>query len=795
MREICLTKKNYCIFSKPFKSMYKWFIRTLFILLVFSMPKHAYGETHEEGFVVRGKVVDNAGRGIVGCTVLLLNPAKTDDYRAVSSDREGHFSFDGIPAGAWQLELSMVGYKSCKQEILLTEDHELGKILLEEDIEALDNAIITAEMMARFGDRKEYVLTAAEKRQFGSALKALEFLPKIILSDQSVSSMDGKAVKILINGVPSDSKDLSVIPPELIARIVYYDQPPVQYSNLGLGSVVNIILKRRTTGGSLGVNTLNAVTTGFGGNTLGFKYNFGNSQIGLTYDMRYRDFNDRRVDETLDYAVGNQMYHKDKTGLEGLFKMSEHLGELTFNNAKADNYLFSAKVSMKSLDYENVSAQEVSSHLNGTVFSGNGRDVNRYLRPSADLYFSKTLAERHNLMLNVVGTYYSTGYDYTYQEMAAGMTDFHTATHIETDKYSVIADAVYSYQLKKAQWITGVRYNWNENLQRHLTGGNKTETHDIYVYSGWTGMFGEKVSYNAALGFNEDIFTTTDRSRYRFPYFRPSLRLGYFLSRSSQLTFQYEVNTQTPAISELTNNPYYKDVSYVYVGNPELKPANAHDLTLTFFKGFTKTVVNATTEYVYSKDAIAPVFVNDGTRIVETFANLDGSQTVKGSLFIQWTPWKSNILRLRMQTQVIHACNSYKGNRWNYTSFLLIPMATLAYKDWGLEVFFQSPRTILSGNLLNYESSMMRCELTYRPVKDLTLGIAVRYPFYRYWEGRQEVVGTSVMTRKETEKVFNHSNMLYFTLIYNFSFGNKGVGADRKVHHEDTDSGILKRVK
>lgn len=770
-------------------------IRIAVLLSMLFFTSLAYGNGNSERFNIRGIIIDNSGNKIAGCTVLVVNLQQSQDYKAVSSNGEGVFRLEGIPSGAWRLNISMLGYKSYVQDISLTENLELGIIVLEEDVEALEKVVITAEMVERFGDRREYRLSRADKQQYGSALKALEFLPRIIISDQKVSSMDGKAVKIMINGVPSDSKDLSVISPELIERIVYFDNPPIQYSNLGLGSVINVILKHRTTGGSVGVNMVNAITTGFGSNTIGFKYNFGNSQIGLTYDMRYRNFGRRRVDEVLDYTVGGQNVHKDKTGLGGLFKMAEYLGELTFNNAKPNDYLFSAKVSMKSLDYENAAMQDVASNLNSTVYTGNSRDFNSYMRPSTDLYFNKTFAQKHNLMLNLVGTYYSTKYDYTYQEIAAGVTDFNTETKIETDKYSIIADVVYSLNIKKSQFVTGVRYNWNENVQRNLTAGNRTLTHDIYAYSGLTGMIGKNVSYNATLGFNDDIFTTISGQRYNFPYFRPSLRLGYFISKSSLLTFKYDVKTQTPAVSELSYNPYYKDVSYIYVGNPELKPANAHDLNLTFFKGSTKTVLNATAEYIYSKDAIAPVFVEDGTHIVETFANLDWSKVVRGSVFFQWTPWKSNILRLRMQAQFTNNVNSYNSKQWKYTSFLLIPMAILSYKKWGLEMFYQSPRKILSGNLLNYESSLIRCELIYKPVKDLTIGVAIRYPFYKYWEGWQEVVGTSVITRKEHERIFNHSNMVYLTLVYNFSFGNKRIKVDRKVNHEDTDSGILNRVK
>ncbi len=749
----------------------------------------------EGGYNLQGRITDQAGNAIVGCTVAAYNSTNQNEFKAASSDGEGNFLIERLPKMDWHLSITMIGYKTYTKDVSLSADLDLGIIVLKDDIESLDKVVITAEMVKQFGDRREFTLSNADKRQYSSALKALEFLPKIIIADQNVSSMDGKVVKILINGVPSDSKDLSVISPEMIQKIIYYDHPPVQYSNMGLGSVINIILRHRATGGGVGINTLNAVTTGFGGNTLGLKYNFGNSRIGLTYDMRYRNFSKRNVDEILDYSVAGLTYHKEKTGLEGLFRMIENLGELSFDNARANNYLFSAKIGMKALDYVNSSVQDVTTNTTDAVFKGNSRDDNDYLRPSADLFFSKTFAEKHNVTLNVVGTYYSTKYDYNYREMTSDVTNFCTATSIETDKYSIITDAVYSLRLGKSQFTSGLRYNWNENKQRYMTSGNRTETRDLYAYSGLTGMLGKKVSYNATLGVNNDIFTTVSGDSYSFTYFRPSIRLGYLISRSSQLTFRYEVNTQTPSVSELTYNPYYKDESYMYVGNPNLRPANTHDLNLTFFKGFTKSVVNATAEYIYSNDAIAPVFEDGVTNIVESFDNIDYSQTLRGSLFLQWIPWNSNILRLRLQTQVTHTVNSHNGNKWKHTSVMLIPMATVSYKNYSLEVFYQSPRKKLSGNLLNYESSMARCELTYKPVKDLTVGVAIRYPFYKYWNGYQKVVGTTLLDRKETERIYNHSNMIYLTLVYNFSFGSKGIKADRKVKNEDTDSGVLGRVR
>ena len=84
-------------------------------------------------------------------------------------------------------------------------------------------------------------------------MSALEHLPKIQVVDQTVNSMDGKAVKILINGIPSTPTDLSVISSENISKLDYYTQPPIQYSNMGLGAVINVITKEKHNGGSVGI--------------------------------------------------------------------------------------------------------------------------------------------------------------------------------------------------------------------------------------------------------------------------------------------------------------------------------------------------------------------------------------------------------------------------------------------------------------------------------------------------------------------------------------------------------------
>jgi len=54
---------------------------------------------------------------------------------------------------------------------------------------------------------------------------------------------------------------------------------------MGLGAVINVVTKEKQNGGSVGLNTQNAVTTGFGNNVVNFKYNWGHSQLGVTYNI------------------------------------------------------------------------------------------------------------------------------------------------------------------------------------------------------------------------------------------------------------------------------------------------------------------------------------------------------------------------------------------------------------------------------------------------------------------------------------------------------------------------------
>ncbi|MGJ1015090.1 TonB-dependent receptor [Bacteroides salyersiae] len=745
--------------------------------------------------IVKGIVKDAKAQPIIGANVIVRSVQDTLNYKGGITDENGQFIIKEIEEGKYNIDILFIGYADYRQELTLNQSIDLGEIILAEDAMQLDEVVITTSMVKRFADKKEYKLTNIEKEQYSSALAALEHLPKIQVIDQNVNSVDGKAVKILINGIPSTPTDLSVISPENISKIDYYTQPPIQYSNMGLGAVINVVTKERHNGGAVGINTQNAVTTGFGNNVVNFKYNWGNSQIGVTYNINYRNYDKRVLDEEMAYSVGGANYEKTKNGRNSPYAYEQQMAEISFNNSKIDNYLFSAKLSFNSLNRRRSSIQDIMSRINGveTIKTGESSDKDKYINPVMDMYFSKSFGSKHELIMNLVGTYYKSDYDYEYRELLEEKTDFETVTIINTDKYSVIGEALYNYKMKKANLYAGTRYMYNNSIQNNLPSNNRITTNEIYSYLGITGMMGEKFNYSISAGVNNNIFTTIENKTYNFTHFRPQVKLGYFINESSDLMFNYEVNTENPSVSSLTYNPYFKDPNYIFAGNPNLTPSNNHDFSLSYFKGFKKFVINAEVRYSYTKDAIAPIFQSDDTSIIETFGNLDNAQSMKASLFLQWYPFSNNILRLRLYSEVFHQTNKLGDSEWNHTGYSIIPSVYFAYNKWGLQLFYQTQKKSLVGQTMENIPSMASVELSYKPIKNLTITGGIRYPFYDSWKQVTFVSGTPLLHRTETERITNNANMVYINLVYNFAFGKNKSNVKLKMQNKDRDSGILNR--
>ena len=64
---------------------------------------------------------------------------------------------------------------------------------------------------------------------------------------------------------------------------------------------------------------------------MNFKYNWGNSQLGVTYNINYRNYNKRILDEDISYAVEGTIYQKQKNGKKSPYAYEQQMAEISFN--------------------------------------------------------------------------------------------------------------------------------------------------------------------------------------------------------------------------------------------------------------------------------------------------------------------------------------------------------------------------------------------------------------------------------------------------------------------------------
>ncbi|MGV6828861.1 MAG: outer membrane beta-barrel protein [Flavobacteriales bacterium] len=94
---------------------------------------------------LKGIVVDRENNAISFATVLLFEKGDSVASKGTATNDDGSFSFQNLKKNEYSIQFSMIGFKSKTLQIVLPRDIDLKKIILEEDLEKLDETIITVK--------------------------------------------------------------------------------------------------------------------------------------------------------------------------------------------------------------------------------------------------------------------------------------------------------------------------------------------------------------------------------------------------------------------------------------------------------------------------------------------------------------------------------------------------------------------------------------------------------------------------------------------------------------------------
>lgn len=379
--------------------------------------------------------------------------------------------------------------------------------------------------------------------------------------------MNDGSVQIRLNGTLASKEDLLSLDPKLVKNIDFIDNPGVRYGE-GIGYVIDIQIRRNTTGYVLGADLSNAVTTLNGDNTVYAKVNHKHSELSLTYNFLYNDHRGLRSLETADYTLNNgSHYLVSRNQTAG---RSRHFGnqfEIKYCLADSATYVFQASLSTEGSNTPgNYADYTYRDGMREQAFRT--IDVASSFSPTLDLYFFHQLGKHQNITANVVGASIYTDKQGYNGEGGAYAYDVNGRT------WSLLSEAIYENKLKPFTFSVGLEHSMsftNNEYTGDVSALNKVRRGELYIFSQVKGRW-KQLGYSAGVGVANKTYS---QESYSFDYwtFRPKLTLSYEVLTGLSARYTFETYRRVSSYAMVSDAKIRENSREWKVGNPNLQPS------------------------------------------------------------------------------------------------------------------------------------------------------------------------------------------------------------------------------
>jgi outer membrane receptor protein involved in Fe transport len=246
-RLLCLQEKSITLIMRLFYT----FIITLFSLTLFSQPVTPVKVT--------GTIIAESGKKpLSSATIEVKDPSgKTVD--AALTDEYGTFLLDKLTqADGLKMTITMLGFKNYALTLEWKKANKegkinLGKIALTEEINALDNVVVTGKRKAfeMKLDKRVFSPEAQITAKGGTAIDVLKNVPSLSVDAQGGVELRGSSPQIFVDGRPT-ILTLEQIPADDIEKIEVITNPSSKYDAGTSGGILNIVLKKNKARGMNG---------------------------------------------------------------------------------------------------------------------------------------------------------------------------------------------------------------------------------------------------------------------------------------------------------------------------------------------------------------------------------------------------------------------------------------------------------------------------------------------------------------------------------------------------------------
>ena len=564
---------------------------------------------------------------------------KSTDSSFVSgtiSNDNGLFTISDAKPGDYLLEVTYIGYRKYSSPLFIGSNSEfidLGSILLEEDVQQLNEVVVTAQQDAVTGtmDKKTFSVDDNVSQSGGSVLQAMNNLPGVTTQDGQVQLRGNDQVVVLIDGKQTaitgfgNQNGLDNIPASAIEKIEIINNPSAKYDANGNAGIINIVLKKEE---QKGLNGKVGLSTGLGAlwvrkeNLPGIRPQYqATPKINPSLSLNYRKKKinlflqaDNLYTETLNKNEFVTRTYDDGTVINQQLKRNRNTNFFT-SKAGFDWFMDDRNTLTVSGFF---SQESIKDYGDQPFFNGNDDESLRLWQFLEDEVLTAAMASlAYEHKFQQPGHKLNVGFNYTFDREDEKYFFTNTLpTYTTEESFFLIADQKvadftldYTRPMKHGLLETGLKFRrrtiptdmqFNPSASNSVldTGADGLATYNETipaVYGNYTyevkkleAEIGLRVEY-VDLQYDVDPNHNTYQSD-GYDYFQPfpNARLTYKINDRNKLSAFYNRRVDRPDEVDIRIFPKYDDAEIIKVGNPALQPQFTNSFELGYKNGWDK---------------------------------------------------------------------------------------------------------------------------------------------------------------------------------------------------------------
>ena len=694
-------------------------------------------------YSIKGLVIDEKGKLIDNCNILLFNTIDSVQVAATVSDAKGKFDFSIAP-GSYYIKISFLSYEEKITPIdIYDKDVDIGSVSLKISAKVLSEVVVTSEkkLMELQLDKRVYNVSQDVSNIGANASEILENIPSVTVdADGNVSLRGSQGVRILIDGKPSaltgirSTDALRNLQGAMIDRIEVITNPSSRYDAAGETGIINIILKKNKTRGFNGNFT---GTAGYPSHFSGaYSINYRTQKMNLfsSFGTNYRrnkgkgfstqhytgsdtsfiyNQSDHRTrkDFSVEFMTGIDYFINANTTLTGSFLIDAGK-ENNLNTILYEDYNAAVQLTKSTLRIDDETAKEKDTEISLTLrkkFPGS----NKKEWTSDFKWTSSGETESSDYMqddINGGSKLIQRSANPAYEDNILLQTDYVTSLgnegNFETGFKGTIRKITNEYlveeQTNGGSWIVLPAFNNNMEYTERVYAAYAMLANKVKKFSYQLGLRGELTDMRTGLTKTNEI-----NNRSYFNLF-PSGSFSYELSELNTLQLSYSYRINRPGFRNLTPFADFSDPRVYFVGNPNLDPEFSHSIEAGNLTDWGKGSFLASVYYRHKKGVVERIRILDTltgiTNIIPINLSTQNDIGLEFTFFLtayEW--WKLNS---SFNFFSAHAEGSYNGDQLESKTVSWINRTTSRMTffkklDFQASVNYRSPRINTQGKELS----------------------------------------------------------------------------------------------